>query len=123
MEDNQVNQLNKVISDADHIETFLASPAWLVVEQLVKSKVEEYKNDAFTAARSTSQNLAAYLGRMESLEWFLNTVQFAYTQAKRDAIAMKESYQEQLKQQDILDSEVHETIVGPIYKGTHAGLM
>lgn len=115
MNPDTLNALDTVIGEGNTIEGFLASDAWAILKKTINAQIANYKEDCYDAAKSTGKNIAAFLGRMEALEWIVNCVEHDFIDARNKALVEKQTAEELTREEEEINRGVSEGIGNQVF--------
>lgn len=111
---DRLRQVTTIIRECEIIVNSIDSPFWDIVRRTLKSQVEIYKQDAYSAAETEDKSIRNFLGRMQGLEWTLNLVERDFADQYQRAREEKQTLEEQLVEVERLDRDVESIITDPM---------
>lgn len=114
MDRQKFETLTQIIEEGNEIEGFLASKAWEIIRRTVRAQIESYRTDCYDAAKDMTKNLGNFLGRMEGLETLLRLIENDFSEAKRGALAERESMLELERESQDLDTAANQELSSPM---------
>ena len=104
----KLQALEQVIEEGMQVEQLRRSQAWQILRRTLEAQKAVWLSEAFDAAKETSKNLPAFLGRIEALDWLLRCVEEDFEIARQRASEERESIFRQEREQNELDNAVAE---------------
>lgn len=109
-------RLHEIIEEGNAVATLVSSPAWPIIKRTALAQIENYKQDCFDAAKDATKDIRAYLGRMEGIEWLIQTIESRFIEERNRALEELHRLEEEERAQNELDKNVRDGVSMPMFQ-------